>query len=183
MKPIHLLSVSVLLLAACKESPQAGSPPNNEASSAEKLVLESVLNTTPKGDPKAIKEVKTTAKPGDEVTLTGRIMGNSKPFVDGRAAFILADPSMITACSDKPGDECETPWDACCNTKEEKKKAIATIQIVNSDGRVLKQAIEGTGGIAKLATLTVSGKVAEGSGGDVLIINATAILPAATTKP
>lgn len=82
---------------------------------------------------------------------------------------------LITACSDKPGDACETPWDACRDIPEDKKKAIATIQIVNAEGRVLKQGLEGTGGIANLATLIVSGEVAEGSAGDVLIVNATAI--------
>jgi hypothetical protein len=177
MKPLHLLSATVLLLAACKESQSTTSAASGESSSEDKSLIASVLKTAPKGEAKAIKDVKATAKPGDEVTLTGRIMGNSKPFVDGRAAFIIADPSLISACSDTPGDECETPWDACCNTPEEKKKAIATIQIVNAEGRVLKQAIEGAGGIANLAKLTVSGKVAEGSAGDLLIINATAIQP------
>jgi hypothetical protein len=175
MKPIHLLSASVLLLAACKESQPSASATSEESPSADKTLLENVIKTAPKGEAKAIKDLKAAAKPGDEVTLTGRVMGNSKPFVDGRAAFILADPSLISACSDTPGDECETPWDACCNSPEEKKKAIATIQIVNAEGRVLKQAIEGVGGIANLAKLTVSGKVADGSTGDVLIINATAI--------
>lgn len=177
MKPIHLLSASVLLLAACKEPQPTKETVSGEIPSAERSLLENILNTAPKGEAKAIKEVKATARPGDDVTLTGRVMGNVKPFVDGRAAFILADPSVITACSDKPGDECATPWDACCNTKEEKTKAIVTIQIVNPEGRVLKQAVEGAGGIVKLATLTVSGKVAEGSTGDVLIVNATAIRP------
>jgi hypothetical protein len=177
MKPIYLLATSVLLLAACKESQPSASATSEELPSADKALLENVIKTTPKGEAKAIKDLKASAKPGDEVTLTGRVMGNSKPFVDGRAAFILADPSLISACSDTPGDECETPWDACCNSPEEKKKAIATIQIVNAEGRVLKQTIEGVGGIANLAKLTVSGKVADGSTGDLLIINATAIQP------
>lgn len=177
MKPIHLLSATVLFLAACKESQPSTNAASGETSSADKAAVEIVLKTAPKGDAKAIKDAKSTAKSGDEITITGRIMGNEKPFVEGRAAFILADPSLITACSDKPGDECETPWDACCNTKEEKTKAIATIQIVNPEGRVLKHSLEGTGGLANLANVTVSGKVAEGSGGDVLIINATAIQP------
>lgn len=175
MKPIHLLSASVLFLAACKEAPQSSSTASEDPPSAEKMLLEKVISTQPTGEAKAITDVKTTAKPGDEVTLTGRIMGNIKPFVEGRAAFILADPSIITACSDKPGDECDTPWDACCDSPEDKKKAIATIQIVNEEGRVLKQPIEGVSGIANLATLTVSGTVAEGSSGDVLIVNANAI--------
>lgn len=175
MKLIHLLSATVLLLSACKESQPPASTASAGTSSADKTLIENVFSTAPKGEAKAIRDVKGTAKPGDEVTLTGRIMGNEKPFVEGRAAFILADPSIISACSDKPGDECETPWDACCNTKEEKTKAITTIQIVNAEGRVLKQGLEGTSGLANLAHVTVSGVVADGSGGDVLIINATAI--------
>ena len=174
MKPIHLLSATILLLAACKET-QTTATPSSDASSEDKALMESVLKTAPRGEAKAIRDVKASAKPGDEITLTGRIMGNLKPFVEGRAAFIVADPSIITACSDKPGDGCETPWDACCDTPEDKRKAIATIQIVNAEGRVLKQALEGTGGLANLATVTVTGKVAEGSAGDVLIVNATAI--------
>jgi len=183
MKPIHLLTATVLLVVACKESPKTSNAATGEASSADRKLLETVLNTAPQGEAKAIGETKTTAKPGDEVTLTGRIMGNVKPFVEGRAAFILADPTIITACSDNPGDECSTPWDACCDSPEDKKKAIATIQIVNADGRVLKQGVDGTGGLANLATVTVSGKVADGSGGDVLIVNASAIGVADSGKP
>jgi hypothetical protein len=175
MKPILLLSAAVLLLAACKESQTIKSTASADTSSAEAILIENVLGTAPQGEVKAIKAVKANAKPGDKITLTGRIMGNSKPFVDGRAAFIVADPTLLTACSDNPGDGCTTPWDACCNTPEEKQQAIATIQITNAEGRVLKQGLEGTGGIANLATVIVSGEVATGSAGDVLIVNATAI--------
>ncbi|MEN9469105.1 MAG: hypothetical protein RL630_838 [Verrucomicrobiota bacterium] len=175
MKPIHLLSATVLILAACKETQPPTNAPSGEPLSAEITLAEEVLRTPPLSHAKAIRDLKATAKPGDEVTLTGRIMGNAKPFVEGRAAFIIADPAIINACSDKPGDECSTPWDACCNNPEEKAKAIATIQIVNPQGRVLKHSLEGISGLANLAEVTVSGKVAAGSGGDVLIINANAI--------
>jgi hypothetical protein len=74
-----------------------------------------------------------------------------------------------------PGDKCETPWDACCDSPEDKKRATATIQIVGADGRVLKEAIEGVGGLVKLATVTVTGKIADGSSGDLMLVNATAI--------
>lgn len=175
MKLTHLLSAAVVLLASCKESNPTASTHSSEAASTDKALLENVLKTTPKGEAKSIMDVKSTAKPGDEVTLTGRIMGNEKPFVAGRAAFILSDPAVITACSDRPGDDCKTPWDTCCDTPEDRKKAAVLIQIVNEKGRVLKLPIEGVGGIANLSTLIVSGKVAENSAEDVLIINASAI--------
>jgi hypothetical protein len=175
MKPIRCLAIPLLLLTACEKGGQAPPAASSVLAPEDRALLESVLKAEPAADPKEIRELKATAKPGDTITLRGRIMGNVSPFVEGRAAFIVADPSLIAACSDKPGDSCETPWDACCSSPEDKKKAIATVRIVDARGRVLAQPIEGSGGIAKLATVTVSGKVAEGSGGEVLIIDAAAI--------
>lgn len=172
MKTTCLLIATAALLASCKEKPtQAAAAPAKEASAA----LTAVLATPPTGEPQSIHLVRSSAKPGDVITLSGRIMGNAKPFVEGRAAFILGDPEVLTACSDTPGDNCETPWDACCDSPEDKKRGIATIQIVDAEGRVLKESVEGVGGLEKLATVTVTGKVAEGSSADLLIVNAQAI--------
>ena len=178
MKNTRLIAtIAFGFLAACEKPPQTPPPADSAASADGEKLLDTVFDTPPAGDARAIADVKATAKPGDEVTLTGRIMGNKKPFVEGRAAFILADPSILTACSDVPDDECETPWDACCDSPEDKRKAIVTIQIAGPDGRVIKQPLEGIRGLANLATVTATGTVAEGSGGDVLILNATAIRP------
>lgn len=172
MKTTCLLIATVALLTSCKEKQtQATAAPAKEASAA----LTAVLATPPTGEPQSIHLVRSSAKPGDEITLSGRIMGNANPFVEGRAAFILGDPKVLTACNDTPGDKCETPWDACCDSPEDKKRGIATIQIVDAEGRVLKESVEGVGGLEKLATVTVTGKVAEGSSADLLIVNARAI--------
>ncbi len=172
MKTTCLLIATVALLASCKEKPtQVTAAPAKVASAA----LAAVLATPPTGEPQSIHLVRSSAKPGDVITLSGRIMGNAKPFVDGRAAFILGDPKILTACNDSPGDKCETPWDACCDSPEDKKRGIATIQIVDADGRVLKEGIEGVGGLKNLATVTVTGKVADGSSADLMLVNATAI--------
>jgi hypothetical protein len=40
---------------------------------------------------------------------------------------------------------------------------------------VLKDGLDGVGGLVKLATVTVTGKVAGGSSADSLVVNATAI--------
>lgn len=175
MKPTYLLLATACLLASCKEKQESASSVPAPSAAQESDALQSVLSAVPKGEAKSIHSVRASAKPGEEVTIKGRIMGNASPFVAGRSVFILGDPEIIAACNDKPGDECETPWDSCCNTPEEKKKGTATVQIVNADGRVLKEPLEGVGGLAKLATVTVSGKVAEGSSADLLIVNATAI--------
>lgn len=173
-KTTCLLIASAVLLVSCsrKSTPAAAVEVSaNEPSPA----LAAVLAAPPTGEAKSIVAIRPTAKPGDEITVSGRIMGSKKPFVDGRAAFILGDPEVLTPCNEVPGDECETPWDVCCDSPEDKKRATATIQIVDADGRVLKESIEGVGGLQNLSKITVSGKVAEGSSVDLLIVNASAI--------
>jgi hypothetical protein len=172
-KTTCLLITSAVLLVACgKKSTQSTAGASvSEPSPA----LAAVLAASPTGEAASITAIRSTAKPGDEITISGRIMGAMKPFVDGRAAFILGDPDVLTPCNEVPGDECETPWDACCDSPEDKKRATATIQIVDAGGRVLKEPIEGVGGLKNLSKVTVSGKVAEGSSADLLIVNASAI--------
>jgi len=167
-----LIAFAVLLVSCGEKSTQSTAEVSvSEASPA----LSAVLAASPAGEAAAIAVIRSTAKPGDEITISGQIMGNAKPFVDGRAAFILGDPEVLTPCNENPGDECETPWDVCCDSPEDKKRGTATIQIVDADGRVLKESVESVGGLEKLAKVTVSGKVAEGSSADLLIVNATAI--------
>jgi hypothetical protein len=172
-KTTCLLIASTFLLVSCgkKTTRSTAGASAGEPSPA----LAAVLAASPTGEAASIAAIRSTAKPGDEITISGRIMGTMKPFVDGRAAFILGDPDVLTPCNEVPGDECETPWDACCDSPEDKKRATATIQIVDAGGRVLKEPIEGVGGLKNLSKVTVSGKVAEGSSADLLIVNASAI--------
>jgi len=172
MKTSCLAIATAALLASCGKQETTATAPTPSAPST---ALSAVLAAAPTGEPKPIHLIRATAKPGDDITVSGKIMGNEKPFVDGRSAFILGDPEVLTACNEDPADKCTTPWDNCCDSPEDKKRGIATIQIVGADGRVLKESIEGAGGLVNLAAVTVSGKVAEGSSGDALIINAQAI--------
>ena len=167
-----LALATAALLASCDKKETTVAAPT---ASAPSTALSAELAAAPTGEPKSIHLIRATAKPGDEITVSGKIMGNEKPFVDGRSAFILGDPEVLTACNEDPADKCTTPWDNCCDSPEDKKRGIATIQIVGADSRVLKESIEGVGGLVNLAAVTVTGKVAEGSSADLLIINAQAI--------
>jgi hypothetical protein len=165
------------LLASCGEKKEtaaasSGTPAASAAPSAE---LTKVTSTAPSGTPQAIHVARTSAKPGDTITISGKIMGNASPFVEGRAVFILGDPELLTSCDEMPGDKCETPWDVCCEPAEEKKQGTATVQIVDAEGRPLKEGVRGVAGLDHLAKVTVTGKVAEGSSADLLVVNATAI--------
>lgn len=173
MKPLHIILAASCLLAACKE--KESSSVTTKPAHGPSATLQAVLSTKPRSEAQQIHVARTTAKPGDEITLGGRIFGSEAPFVGGRAVFTLGDATILKACNEMPGDKCETPWDSCCNSKEEKQVALATVQIVGDDGRILKEDVEGVSGLDKLAKVTVTGKVAEGSSADSLIVNATAI--------
>ncbi len=137
--------------------------------------LKKVFATDPSGKAVAIHIARASAKPGQTITLKGRVMGNIKPFVEGRSIFILGDTETLKACSDNPGDACETPWDNCCDSPEAIKQGTATIQIVDAKGKVLKEGIENVNGLQKLSYVTVSGTVAPGSSPQLLLLNADAI--------
>jgi len=174
--PILLLSAVCLSLSNCKDKP-ADSSSNNPQAAA--IALDPFFVAKPPASPGQIHTIRTTAKPGDTVALTGLVMGRDQPFVDGRAAFVLGDRTVLTPCNEKPGDSCETPWDTCCNTPEEKQQATATIQLLGPDGRVLKQGLKGAHGLTELSAVTLTGTVDKASTPEALIINATQLHVAA----
>jgi hypothetical protein len=160
------------LLVACD-----GPGPNREDAGDQPVSerLSEVLEAEVGTPAEAIHVARENLQPGDAVTVEGRIMGHVSPFVEGRAAFLLGDPEVLTACSDVPGDSCETPWDNCCDSPEDKRRGLATIEVVDADGRVLKETIEGVAGVEKLARVTVSGVVAESPAPEGFVIHAEAL--------
>jgi hypothetical protein len=168
---IRILSCAsaLVLLSSCgrNDAPHAAGGPGE--------TLDRFFTPEAHADAGQIHIVRQSAGPGDEVTLQGLVMGRLKPFVDERAAWVLGDPTVLTPCNQKDGDECATPWDVCCDSKEDKRRGTATIQLVGEDGRVISQSLKGVHGLVELSSLTVKGTVAEGSSEESLIVNATEI--------
>ena len=162
--------VAALFLTGCDQKAET------EATATPAIPLDPYFTPTAPPNPQAISLVRSTAKPGDQVTISGVVMGREEPFVDGRAAFVLGDPAKITPCNKMPGeDHCKTPWDACCDTPEAKREGTATIQILGTDQRVLKQSIKGAHGLKELSTVTLTGTVDKASTAEAFVINATAL--------
>lgn len=160
--------VASLALAACSDQPPSAS--SRSASSALSQVFATIQES-----PVSIIKARENAKPGEEITLEGIVMGNKKPFVEGRAVFILGDPAKLTPCNENPDDNCKTPWDVCCETPEDIKASTVTIQVVDAQRKVLKEPIQNVNGLKPLSKVTVSGVVAESSNADLLILNARSI--------
>ena len=115
---------------------------------------------------------KASAKVGDKIVLTGRVGGSQHPFVNGRAMLTLAGDADITACSDRPGDECETPWDFCCDDPADILRNTATVQVTDGSGRPLKVPLEGARGIGHLSRLVVEGTVSSRTDAGAMVVDA-----------
>ncbi len=169
-----LLLATVLLGAtACNDSgnnDDATSPPPPAVDNA---VLDSRYLETAPAEAKLVSAVFANPIPGTEVTVSGEIMGRKEPFVEGRAMFVLGDPTKMTPCNRIHGDACKTPWDACCDSSGTKKGSIATIQFVDENGQVIESGIKGYRGIKEQTFVTVTGTIAEGSSEENLLINAS----------
>lgn len=170
--PVILAACSSLLFVSCeKKSESETTNPPATTSGLESIVLKSAP-----ADAKSIGALRSSpATPGASITLKGKVIGSTSPFVAGRAMVLMGDPEKLTSCDIKHGDRCSTPWDVCCDDKDDIKNFTATIQVVDADGKLIKQGLKGLGGIKELSHLVVTGTIAEGSNADNLLINATGI--------
>jgi hypothetical protein len=171
-------ALAALSLAACDDKPQAQGTPRTMPNPAPGAVLPATLFLAEQpADAKPPEEAKKSAKAGDPITLRGRIGGSVDPFVPGRAVFTLVGPGL-KACSENADDGCKTPWDYCCDTKDEIAAHSATIQVVDASGAPLKLNVKGQNGLKELSDVIIVGKVAQAQGA-VLVVNASGMYIAA----
>lgn len=161
------MMAGVVLMAGCGEK-------ETNAQTSEVDVPAVFVTDSIDGKPVAIPEAR-NAKPGDEVVLTGLIMGVHHPFVEGRGVFVLGDEGTLVPCDAKGDDHCATPWDNCCDPSSVKQAGTATIQVLGEDGKPIRTGLKGKGGLTELSRVTVSGVVAANSTPESFIVNASAI--------
>ena len=174
MKPLPILTaVLAIAFAACdKKSDSADS--GDQSPGDPGALSDLLLDDAPEGAV-SITEARKNPTPGEEIVFSGKIMGKVQPFVEGRALMTVGDPARIVSCDLRPGDDCETPWDVCCDEKHVIAASIVTVQVVDDDGRPLKKGLKGLGGMKELSSLVVKGTVAPGSNPENLLVNATGI--------
>jgi hypothetical protein len=110
----------------------------------------------------SVGEARATAEPGDPVVISGLIGGALEPFVDGYAAFVLADPAILF-CNEMPDEHCATPWDACCEDPDKLSANRISVQFVDGENQILQQSLKGTGGLKELSQVVVTGTISEDS--------------------
>ena len=165
------LSLGLISCGSKDNETDADKSPDNSTSRA----LSAVLLTEPPEDAVTITEARQNPAPGTKVILSGKVMGNENPIIKSRALLTLGDPAKLTSCDLVPGDECPTPWDVCCDDPDLITASIATIQVLDEQGKPLKAGLRGLGGLKELSSLIVVGEVAEGSNEKNFLVNATGI--------
>tara|TARA_R110000850_G_scaffold66959_22_gene148634 strand:+ start:100 stop:651 length:552 start_codon:yes stop_codon:yes gene_type:complete len=169
---LFALSALSVLIAACGGSKEeAGGAP--EANAVNPLIQSVFVDAEPAGSI-SVTEARKSAKPGDTVTISGKIGGAMDPFTEGFATAVLADTALET-CDLVPGDHCKTPWDACCVDAEVIKSLRLTIQVVGDENRPVTQSLKGVNGLKELDPVVVTGTVADGSTEENLILNVSGV--------
>lgn len=124
-----------------------------------------------KEEPNGAKDViaaREGAKDGEEVLVVGRIGGSGNPWIEGRAAFSIVDGSL-KACNDIPGDECETPWDYCCET-DKLPASTALVKVVDENGDLVKTDARDLLDVEPLSTVVVQGKAQRDDAGNLTVL-------------
>lgn len=168
LSQILLFTVSISFLVGCGNSTPA--PENNSATkpaSESETITEVLLTSEPAGAQEVIQTRK-SAKNDEEVVLVGRIGGSENPWIDGRAAFSIVDNSL-KACSDKPGDGCDKPWDYCCET-DKLPTAMALIKVVDEEGKLINTDARKLFNLKELQTVVVKGKTQRDDAGNLTIL-------------
>ncbi|NLT71072.1 MAG: hypothetical protein GXX91_10315 [Verrucomicrobiaceae bacterium] len=161
------LLAAVSFLAACGDSGNSSSegtpvPPDP--------VIEAVLSPAAPDGAISVVEARKTAKPGEEVTVEGIVAGTMSPFAESFASVVLGDLAMET-CDKIPGDECPTPWDACCADPDALKGMRLTLQVPDSEGRPVAQSLKGISGLEEMDRIVAKGIVDASSTAENLVIN------------
>jgi hypothetical protein len=162
---LSVLGLSLIVLVASGCGQQAATPSTSSTASAVDGATFR-LASEPAGAQDVIK-VREESADADEVVIVGRIGGES-PWIEDRAAFSIVD-SSLRACSDIPGDACETPWDYCCET-DKLPRATALVKVVDADGNLVKAGARELLNVNELSTVVVQGTAQRDDQGNLTVL-------------
>jgi len=167
---VATLCVALLAVSGCQKSNESESTSSGADSGlpASLFLAEAPTGVAP------IATLKETAREGDTVTVRAIVGGKLKAYVTDRAVMTVIDVSVDNPCV-SDDDHCHTPWDYCCNAPEERLENMASVQIVDADGRPLAVDLGGIEQVSPLNTLIIQGTVGPRPDETTLVIHATGI--------
>jgi len=115
-----------------------------------------------------VGEFRESAVNGEDVVVIGRIGGDANPWIDGTAAFLITDTSLVP-CNERPGDNCKIPWDYCCDRNTLKDMKVM-VKIVDDSGGVVPVDAKMLLGVEELQYVTVTGRTEKDEDGTLRIL-------------
>jgi hypothetical protein len=145
------MGASILMLGCSHESTPTASDRSAEYQ----------LSTEPRG---AISVSELKATTASEVAVVGRIGGESNPWVDGMAAFMLADETVLERCKSACNEQ------VCnCHSKE-LNEATVLVKFVDQHGEPLPIDSRELLRINELDRVVVKGRAERDNDGNVVIV-------------
>ena len=187
MRMDHSMALTVAMLAGslglglsgCDRSTSAPSGDSDAKTPMNTSLPDGLLLAAPPSGARSVTELKNSAKEGDQVVMRVVVGGREKPIVENRSVMTVVDGDMVNQCK-LPGDAGTTPWDYCCASPEQLKPNLATVQIVDDDGRPLAIDLTKVSKLEPMAVLVVKGTVGPRPDPATLIVNASGLFIEAT---
>lgn len=152
---------------------QRESPPSQAKEKQDPAKAAFLLASEPAGA-KGVIDLRKETHADRDLVVVGRVGGSKKPFIAGRASFTIVDPSLKT-CSEREGDDCETPWDYCCETPDDLAKATILIKFVDDQGKTMARDAKSDLGLKEMQTVVVQGKARYDAEGNLTAILAKGV--------
>lgn len=111
-----------------------------------------------------VVDFKEQAKSGDTVTVVGRVGGGVKPWVEGRAAFMLVDTGAPIPCAD---DQCGPE---CPHCAKELAESTTVVKFVDEQGKTVPVDSRQLLGIKEEETIVVQGIANRDEAGNVALM-------------
>jgi len=148
------LFVAALAAAGCSSSAPVSKQP----------VDQTLLLAAEPADPVEVLDAKDQAKDGEAVVIVGRLGGGVKPWIDGRAAFLLVDTRVLPAC--KEGEKCD---ENCPGCSEAMLQASTMVKFLDRNGRVRLVDARDLLGVKEEQTVVVRGVASRDKAGNLSV--------------
>ena len=161
------LVLPVTVFMGCGPNAQVRSSSSRDAPVLSEGGSKLLLDAQPEGAQSVI-QVRENANDRDAVVVLGRIGGRKNPWIEGRAAFSIVDPTL-KSCRETTGDSCPTPWDYCCETPQ-LRTSTALVKIVDDDGNLVRSDARQLLGLKELETVVVKGQAQLDDAGNLTVL-------------
>jgi len=166
--------IAILLLCSCGENNDEKIYKQESNYDIKANLPKDFITNKDLGSALSILEAKKGKLVDKSILLSGYIGGRREPFTKGRASFVVIDNS-IKKCDEIKGDNCPTPWDACCEDRRTILSSTLTVQIIDENSSLLKGTLKDVDGLQPGKRIKVLGTIDTMSIPSAMLVNAIQI--------